>query len=298
MLKMTVYNIVRFLSYIMLGIIFIIGVNIYLVYHTGTPAYITKDIEMYTTSEMDVVKCNLKAGDTIFVLYDDFDAKLAKIRYVQDNGTDHQETLIGFIDDTVYSEVFISEKFSNIEAPLIIKVLPNATFEEFVSEYNSLSKFKNIVGVYITDYQQNNDTFSETISQISNFCESMTIPYGLVNEYTDERYNTYLDNSSYQTREEDYFDYQILPRAFDVTRQPFQSIENLEECILYTDNPDIDYSWFIQHTSGSKFPDFNSLDWSNHSIIEFYSSLKFSYSYVSEEFLEKIVSNRNERYSE
>ena len=79
MLKMTVYNIVRFLSYIMLGIIFIIGVNIYLVYHTGTPAYITKDIEMYTTSEMDVVKCNLKAGDTIFVLYDDFDAMMGDL---------------------------------------------------------------------------------------------------------------------------------------------------------------------------------------------------------------------------
>ncbi len=177
----------------------------------GSLAFVSKNTTVYKTSELETADFKLKAGET-FQSLSFSDNGATKIRYTDPSSG---KELIGFIDiaDCHVYEFSGTESTGIVRPHIILSVNEGTSFNSFVSEFATLLQEYMIMGVYLEVSE-----YSDDVSDISYFCESMKVPYGIVSQwsadsavrYSQEKLNDEIENHHGN------WSYKILPQVFDV----------------------------------------------------------------------------------
>lgn len=279
-------RLIRLLEYVILLILVIFLGMYYINFQAeGETSFVVENTVVYGDLKLTDAIYTLTAGSTFSSLTSFSETDVIKIRYWDE---ENQKEEIGFIYSTSYiTYTFPLEQTNSIKQDIVLSVDENVAFTDFLDLFADALQDYDIVGIYLEASE-----YSESISDISYFCEEQGIPYGSISEFSEDTVEDYLAKTAREIIEnpEGNWSYEILPKVFDITSTNTSihlssSTEWMEECICKT-------------TSKLSFKDFNKfwvLDEESAGapngmvrISTFEKDFGIEYAFVSTEFLEDV----------
>jgi len=266
----------------LLGFIIVAGLYVLNFTIEGDTAFVTKETNLYSTTDEKEVLKTLSPGTSVSLLTYANDDKIVKVRYEDSD----DKKVIGFIDtDSCYSYNFPTYQMAP-GTPIILSVSGNVSFKSFLNEFISIPEDYSVIGIYLEVSE-----FSDKVSRIETFCEEQGIPYGEIWELNESSYEAYLHDVAAEELNEknDLYNFKILPIVFNAYGVDITTYPDLNKCIFYTDSDvglDKRSSWV---SVKSKTRDANLFN-NDETIVasKFESNTKFGYSFVSDEFEKEI----------